>query len=895
MADDDDDDSFGDFTFASNQTTANSSSQIPVTTGDDDDDDWGDFNFIGNNTTDQNLKSPQPQTQTPTPPKWEKIKGALPLSLFGGEEAEDEEPVKHVAGDDVKQSSFSGNSGFPSNNNNDKRNAQLGINDLIANLYGPRQQQPAVKTVDNGNGSDFTARNSTASKDPLSKSVSFSSFSFHSVVASMNHGSDDEGGWEFMDAYSESKSVQNGNDNKERSEKTVSPRSLQDGSHGPNDLFGASHNGVFMESHVNDSGFDSKPVTNIQNGFTVDIKADSKATKNELNSNPPRESVDTDDGFGEFETAFMEQPLKKKEVSEGSNSPLGVHVASNKPVDLFSFPNGLNGESHKENNGFDFRQNSGVQNVVASDPFSQTEWDKSKNDENLGNFETSFSESGLKQQALSEGSNSPLNLNNASNKPVDLFSFPNGINGESHKENNGFDFNKQNSWNKSKDDENLRKFEITIPEARSKPEKSEPSSKNYKEPVPLSIFGIEEEPEVDNSLNLQHELFKSSSHGKHTRTHTRNLSINDILSDLYSQSEPITPNVVNKDDDDDDNFGDGSWEFKDASFQSKAQNQNLSFKEKLDNFVDFYSNLKNELCIVARQHLHGLKKAQSTATLAGEETKVAALDKEIQEAFEKLHQKDIISTEVHENDDVAHVISLEQYIKTLNEPDFLTFDSEYHISRRLSLAESDLQTAIDLINHITTMLKIIKVATKGEPCNYVTEWCKVISVCSQELKHGTWIWKQSLQKNIHTQILSEQKGKQFVNALGEIYRVVVILGAAVKFYKPWILINGVNLEGLYGLLAECDSLWSNSGLVEVISVDSLLKSIKHIQNLDEVAIANEVFSQEKSQCQLSLLSPGVVPEMKMVTWNGDTYFVTLANLWANLISIDPPKLTIHVL
>ena len=28
----------------------------------------------------------------------------------------------------------------------------------------------------------------------------------------------------------------------------------------------------------------------------------------------------------------------------------------------------------------------------------------------------------------------------------------------------------------------------------------------------------------------------------------------------------------------------------------------------------------------------------------------------------------------------------------------------------------------------------------------------------------------------------------------------------------------------------------------------------------------------------------------MVAWNGNHYFLTLANLWANLISSDPPKL-----
>ncbi|CAH1441061.1 unnamed protein product [Lactuca virosa] len=72
--------------------------------------------------------------------------------------------------------------------------------------------------------------------DPFSKSESSSSFIFHSAATKeadndngLNstarnsawfigyHGSDDEGGWEFLDAYSESKLAQNGKDNKERS------------------------------------------------------------------------------------------------------------------------------------------------------------------------------------------------------------------------------------------------------------------------------------------------------------------------------------------------------------------------------------------------------------------------------------------------------------------------------------------------------------------------------------------------------------------------------------------------------------------------------------------------------------------------------------------------------
>lgn len=149
--------------------------------------------------------------------------------------------------------------------------------------------------------------------------------------------------------------------------------------------------------------------------------------------------------------------------------------------------------------------------------------------------------------------------------------------------------------------------------------------------MPLSIFGIEEDPEVDNSLNLDNELFKSSTVGKHTRNLSSNWSINDILSDLYSQAQPISSRVGdvtddnNNDDsnyDNDDDFIDGSWEFKDASFQSEAGNQNLTFEKKVNHCMNLYANLKDDLCVVASRHLQSLK--------AGEEMKVAALDKEIQ-------------------------------------------------------------------------------------------------------------------------------------------------------------------------------------------------------------------------------------------------------------------------
>ncbi|PWA78150.1 hypothetical protein CTI12_AA218260 [Artemisia annua] len=791
---DEDDDSFGDFTFASNQ--------IPTTKNDDV---WGDFNFHQNTT------------QT----RWNKINGALPLSLFGGD---DDDVADH--GDDVEVEPVKQQLNFVKS---DKVKSNLGFNDLLANLYGQENN------ISNSNSNSETLSAKTGEND----------------------GSDDEGGWEFINALSDSKVAKNEKENKGASEKSVSPVGIQNGSHVAVDLFAASSNGGFVGSGVMENGFESKPIESFQNGFTADFKGENGGVVSELSSNLVGGDDDFDDMFGDFETAFKEQPLKKKEHSEKIVSPPGIQNGSHGPIDLFAASsNGGFVDSRVMDNGFgfvskpissfgngfmaDFKgENGGTTNDLnklgESDDFDDT----------FGDFETAFVEQPSKKKELSEESSNPLS-SHASQGPVDLFAFSNGIPGGLHKENNGFDFSQtsvgQNGVTSDPFSQNEYNETKAIAETGLKSEGSEASSKNYKEPVPLSIFGIEEEPQTDDSLNLQHDLFKSSSQGKHTRNLSSNLSINDILSDL-------------------------------------AEKLNLSFEKKLSNCIDLYSNLKNELSVVARRHLHSLKEAQSTATHVGDEMKVTSLNKEIQEALEKLHQKDMISTELELDDHLEHEISFKQYTETLLEPDFQ--------------AESDFQTTIDLINHVTTVLKILTLAPKGEPADYVSLWFKVISVCSQELKHGTWIWKQSLEKNVHSEILSEPQGKQFILALGELYRTVVILGAAVKIYKPWILLSGVDLEGIYGLLEECHSLWSTSGLEEALPAESVSESIRNIRKLDELAIANEVLSQEESRCGLSLLSPGVVPEMKMVIWNGDKYFVALANLWANLISLDPPKLSIH--
>lgn len=111
-------------------------------------------------------------------------------------------------------------------------------------------------------------------------------------------------------------------------------------------------------------------------------------------------------------------------------------------------------------------------------------------------------------------------------------------------------------------------------------------------------------------------------------------------------------------------------------------------------------------------------------------------------------------------------------------------------------------------------------------------------------------------------------GREFILALGEIYRVVVVIGASATLFKPWILSNAGDLQSLHNLLEECQALWSTSGLEEALSSvlapttfddSSLFKSIKHILGHDVLKLENYVFAEKEARCRLSLLTAGVVP------------------------------------
>lgn len=52
-----------------------------------------------------------------------------------------------------------------------------------------------------------------------------------------------------------------------------------------------------------------------------------------------------------------------------------------------------------------------------------------------------------------------------------------------------------------------------------------------------------------------------------------------------------------------------------------------------------------------------------------------------------------------------------------------------------------------------------------EQSNYVSIWNEMMFICFQELKHGALIWKESVQRNVESCILSEPQGTALLSTM----------------------------------------------------------------------------------------------------------------------------------
>jgi hypothetical protein len=160
----------------------------------------------------------------------------------------------------------------------------------------------------------------------------------------------------------------------------------------------------------------------------------------------------------------------------------------------------------------------------------------------------------------------------------------------------------------------------------------------------LSIFGDEEEDSNDpvSYQDISSELPDSKPIDGIKSPHS-NFAINDLISSLYSQAEQNTAIINGQNPSgnglslinatmesnlagDNDDFDDDSWEFKVASSGTRAEDQasfiglgeantDCSSKTELNDYVDFFCKLKEELHCLALCHLDNLKVSSSLVKL----------------------------------------------------------------------------------------------------------------------------------------------------------------------------------------------------------------------------------------------------------------------------------------
>ncbi|CAL9108100.1 unnamed protein product [Musa textilis] len=317
-----------------------------------------------------------------------------------------------------------------------------------------------------------------------------------------------------------------------------------------------------------------------------------------------------------------------------------------------------------------------------------------------------------------------------------------------------------------------------------------------------------------------------------------------------------------------------------------------------NSLVALYCRLKDGSASLLNCHLDDLKIAYEVASLSGEEVKEKEINEEIKVAYEKLEE-----VKGTENAKIgAHLsknVCISQLLKAVEEPNFRAFEQEYHLSERIISAGKKLSAAIEFLEHTNSVLCVLALASREEQHAYIHAWSAISVACVQELQHGALILQESVKAQKLMQILF-QEVKYFI-AIGEIYRVTEVLRASLKLYKPWILLNWDVSSQLLTNLDNCAETWTVSGLEKALKTISdangveyavlakrLLASIKLLGDLD---LSQYSFNHDKRICRISLLTTEELQDMKMVPWSGKYYFVKLANLWANRISRDPPKLT----
>ncbi|CAH8360801.1 unnamed protein product [Eruca vesicaria subsp. sativa] len=361
----------------------------------------------------------------------------------------------------------------------------------------------------------------------------------------------------------------------------------------------------------------------------------------------------------------------------------------------------------------------------------------------------------------------------------------------------------------------------------------------------------------------------------------------------------------------------GVWESKESSVENEVgngfsvpngfgkSNEKTVITIEPNDYRDVFHKLKTELYYLALSHLETLKEARDLAANSDEVAETQKYDDEIQD-LQNMLKNDVLIGEVNVESLQVRSSGTTELYKVLQEPKYRTVDSEDLLSERLLLAEKDWKSTIELLKHATLTLKVLNLGSHEQQTKYASTWLAIASTCAQELRHAASIWKQVIQNDVQEEILSKPQGKRYLLSVGEIYRVVNLLRASTRLYKPWLLLSPTS-SSVLAVLDECVVLWLSSGLEEALrnninryqgldrdySADQLLESIRCINEVDAFTLHACITSDTSPSCSISGLNTEIVQGLKMVEWNGEHYLVSLANLWANVISRDSPDLAGH--
>ncbi|KAF7071557.1 hypothetical protein CFC21_076842 [Triticum aestivum] len=428
------------------------------------------------------------------------------------------------------------------------------------------------------------------------------------------------------------------------------------------------------------------------------------------------------------------------------------------------------------------------------------------------------------------------------------------------------------------------------------------------EGVPKSLGGDQKDwslfTGVNNELNLQttDHVRNHESTGQNVKTFSYSPDNSSSILNLYKESKFV--DAVHVPQSCSESVVSSSDMFSNNEVNSSfGTDENHSIKSGSDNIlVDFYHKLREESMAMIFQYNKDIKEAQKNSAHSDGNKKETAIEREIQEIWEKLRDS-LLAEGFRIEEQPSRDESISGLLNSTKEEHIKDFEQHYHLADKIALAQHDMSLAVELYKHSVSTLHTLGLASKEEQCDYVAAWYSMFLSCAQELQHGAVLWQESCHAKVHDLVISE--GANWFVALGEIYRVARLLHLSLQYFKPWVLADPGMFSKMLACWDSCINAWT-SGLETALKtvVDSnhlaapagkaLLESIISINEL-EVANFQHCLANNELTCRLTLLPTGLLQGGKVVVWNGNHYFVKVANFWANRVSSDPPRLSlVHI-